>query len=288
MLPSMDNFDKRELPGKGGNIPDSTLLGLQPLNSLDSPATTGNKFKFANNGRLPFRRFGNMDRILGFLQFLIIWFLSSIVYLSQRYRRMEQRNKQMNEEKLHSELSYLKAQINPHFLFNTLNNIYSLSICESKQTPEAILKLSSIMRYVIQDAEAEKVPLEKELDYLTDYIALQQLRSNNNLKVSFTITGDVHKQVIAPLLLINFIENAFKHGVSNHVACFVHITITIIENQLTLEVYNRITDADKAETNATGSNNTKRRLLLQYPDKHVLTIDEKDGIYKITLQLNLA
>ncbi|MEO5890745.1 MAG: sensor histidine kinase [Ferruginibacter sp.] len=244
-----------------------------------------------NNGLPPGRapgRFRDMDRMFGFLHFLIIWFLSSIICLAQRYRRMEQRNKEMKVQKLDAELSYLKAQINPHFLFNTLNNIYSLSICQSEQTPEAILKLSAIMRYVTQDAEAEKVPLEKELDYLKNYIDLQQLRSNDMLEVKFIITGDSHNKIIAPLLLINFIENAFKHGISNHVACFVAININIINDQLTMEVVNKKFDQAQPESIATGSNNTNRRLQLQYPDKHIIAVEEKDELYKVTLQLNLS
>jgi two-component system, LytTR family, sensor kinase len=228
------------------------------------------------------------DRIFGFLHFLTMWLLSTIISLSQRYRRMERRNKEIKEQKLSAELSYLKAQVNPHFLFNTLNNIYALSICQSEQTPEAILKLSSIMRYVTQDAEAEKVPLEKELDYLNNYIALQQLRSNKHLAVSFDVTGDYSYQVIAPLLLINFIENAFKHGVSNHVSCFVHIKIHVSENQLHMEVVNKKMELIKMESTSIGADNTRRRLQFQYRDKHRLSVEEKDEMYKVTLQLNLA
>jgi sensor histidine kinase YesM len=236
----------------------------------------------------PGKPFNDKDRIFGFLQFLIIWFLSSIISLSQRYRRMERRNKEMKEQKLNAELSYLKAQINPHFLFNTLNNIYALSICQSEQTPEAILKLSAIMRYVTEDAEAEMVPLEKELDYLNNYIALQQLRSNKSLVITFTVNGDPNNKIIAPLLLINFIENAFKHGVSNHTPCFVNIAISIDENQLTMEVINKKNTGLKADSTTTGSNNTKRRLLLQYPGKHKLTVEDKDDLYQVTLQIHLV
>lgn len=234
------------------------------------------------------RHFKDVDRVFGFLHFLITWFLSSIISLSQRYRKVEQWNKEIKVQKLDAELSYLKAQINPHFLFNTLNNIYSMSICQSEQTPEAILKLSSIMRYVTQDAEAEKVPLEKELEYLHNYIDLQQLRSNTHLDVRFSVTGDIHNKTIAPLLLINFIENAFKHGTSNHTDCFIHIDIRVIEQELTMEVSNKKMNELVMAGTETGSNNTRRRLQLQYPGRHQFTIEEKDDLYKVTLQLNLA
>ena len=229
----------------------------------------------------------NMDRGFGFLHFLIIWFLSTIINLSNRYRLMEQTNKEMTVQKLNAELSYLKAQINPHFLFNTLNNIYALSICQNEQTPDAILKLSAIMRYVTQDADTETVPLEKELDYLENYIALQQLRSDDKLSVRFTVTGNAGNNVIAPLLLINFIENAFKYGVSNHVPCYVHISINIVANSLTLKVDNKVMTNTVVESTFTGTNNTLRRLQLQYANKHNLAIDERNELYKIILQLDL-
>ena len=239
------------------------------------------------NAGLPFRP-PHIDRIFGFLHFLIIWFLSSIINLSERYRLMEQKNKEMKVQKLGAELSYLKAQINPHFLFNTLNNIYALSICKNEQTPEAILKLSAIMRYVTQDANTDTVPLQKELDYLENYITLQQLRSDDKLKVEFSITGEASTNVIAPLLLINFIENAFKYGVSNHVPCYVHISIAIAGNKLTLKVTNKVMAASVKESTFMGTNNTLRRLQLQYPKKHILTIDESDNLYKVFLQLDLV
>ncbi len=229
-----------------------------------------------------------IDAKIGFLLFLLIWFLSSMIYLAQRNRYMERSNKEAQVQKLDAELSYLKAQIHPHFLFNTLNNIYSLSICQSEHTPEAILKLSSIMRYVTQDAEAETVPLEKELEYVENYIALQQLRSDNNVAIDFTVNGNITNQVIAPLLLINFIENAFKHGISSHVNCFVRIAINVEGNDFSMTVLNKKMAASKTKSNSTGINNTKRRLELQYPEKYTLLIADDSDLYKVTLQLNLA
>lgn len=226
--------------------------------------------------------------VFGFLYFIIIWFLSSIVYLAARYKLMEQKNKELKVQQLNTELSYLNAQINPHFLFNTLNNIYALSICQAEQTPEAILKLSAIMRYVTQDADTDIVPLEKEIEYLKNYIALQQLRSDNKLTLQFTVTGETGCNVIAPLLLINFIENAFKYGVSSHTPCYVHIEIQIINNKLTLKVTNKILTLRIEESTFTGTSNTLRRLQLQYANKHDLRIDESNNLYKIILQLDLT
>ncbi len=229
-----------------------------------------------------------IERLFGFFQFLIAWFLSSILHLTHRYRVMEQKNKDITVQKLHAELSYLKAQINPHFLFNTLNNIYALSIIQNNQTPEAILKLSSIMRYVTEDANRATAPLQKELDYLENYIRLQQLRRNDKLTVVFAVTGDTGDNIIAPLLLINFIENAFKYGISNHEPCVINIGISICASQLTLQVRNKIMIKRLEQSTFTGTNNTIRRLQLQYAKKYQLTIDDKGGLYTVFLQLDLA
>ena len=230
----------------------------------------------------------NFDKIFGLLYFVIIWFLSSIIYLADRYRQMEQRNKEMKVQQLNAELAYLKAQINPHFLFNTLNNIYALAICQNEQTPEAILKLSAIMRYVTEDATADTVPLEKEIDYLQNYIALQQLRSNSKLAIDFKITGNSKENNIAPLLLINFIENAFKYGVSNHLPCYIKIDILILDNDITLKVTNKIIADIVPQSTFMGANNTLRRLQLQYANKHNLQIDDSNHLYKVILQIHLA
>jgi two-component system, LytTR family, sensor kinase len=231
---------------------------------------------------------GIISIIMGFLQFTIVWFFSSILYMAHRNKRIEQKNEEMKVQKLDAELLYLKAQINPHFLFNTLNNIYALSICDSEQTPEAILKLSAIMRYVTQEAAAETVPLEKELEYISSYISLQQLRSNNHLVVKYAFSGNTSAHRIAPLILINFIENAFKHGVSNHAPCFVHIDIQVYGDSLLLHVSNRKFMKEDNTAAARGISNTIRRLQLQYPGKYEYSVDESNEIYKVTLQLNLT
>lgn len=230
----------------------------------------------------------SLEYIVGFLNFLVIWFLSSIICLNDRYRLMEQRNKEMKVQKLNAELSYLKAQVNPHFLFNSLNNIYALSVIQHDLTSEAILKLSAIMRYVTEDADTDTVPLQKELDYLDNYISLQQLRSNDKLTVQFAVRGEAGSNVIAPLLLINFIENAFKYGISNHEHCRINIDITIYESILTLKVQNKIMLKNAALSTFTGTSNTLRRLQLQYAKKHTLTIDENENLYTVFLELNLA
>lgn len=216
------------------------------------------------------------------------YLLDNLMFLAFQLPNKELRNTQMRTKKLSAELSYLNAQVNPHFLFNTLNNIYSLSLSQSERVPEAILKLSDIMRYSIREGQANKVPLSKEIEYIENYIALQQLKSNQHLMVTFNITGDIEGYHIVPLLLINFIENAFKYGVSNHFPCFVNIQISVKDNQLILLVNNKKMIAPEKEKISIGMHNTKRRLQLQYPDNHELAINDQKEFYEINLVINLV
>ena len=160
-------------------------------------------------------------------------FLTALfVFLSLRINKQL---KQTEEDKLNTELSYLKAQINPHFLFNTLNSIYSLAITENAdQTSSAIVKLSGMMRYVISEANKDFVSLEKEVNYVKDYIEMQKLRLGNTVKIDPSVSGHYFIKKIAPLMLISFIENAFKHGVNAEAHSVILIELNIIDNDLTL------------------------------------------------------
>jgi Histidine kinase len=222
------------------------------------------------------------------LIFLLIWAVSSMLQMLTRYQHAKEQHREMVIEKKNTELSYLKAQINPHFLFNSLNSIYSLSIDKSEQTPDAVIRLSDIMRYVTQDATAELVPLQKEIEYLTNYIELQKLRTNEKLLLDFEVQGSTADKQIAPLLLISFIENAFKHGTSNHEPCFIRIHISVQNNKLILEVVNRIIRAMHVSGKETGLQNTRRRLELQYPGRHLLDIQTKENHYRVKLEIELA
>ncbi|WP_332367808.1 histidine kinase [Spirosoma telluris] len=142
------------------------------------------------------------------------FFLTLVGFLMALAIRVNNRWRETEQEKIQTELSYLKAQINPHFLFNTLNSIYSLAIIESPPTADAIIKLSSFLRYVIQESQKNLVSLRNELDYIGQYIALQQLRLGDTAAVDFTVDGKPNGKQIVPLLLISFIENAFKYGLA--------------------------------------------------------------------------
>ncbi|WP_421825889.1 sensor histidine kinase [Larkinella sp.] len=215
--------------------------------------------------------------------YLVGIFVSLYLQIKNRWRQTEQ-------EKLSTELSYLKAQINPHFLFNTLNSIYSLAIEKSDKTADAVVKLSSLMRYVIRDAGSHAVPLAKEVAYISDYIALQQLRLDDTVQIEYAVSGFFNGKQIAPLILISFIENAFKYGVNPEEKSIIHITISLNENTLRLYVFNkkvRLYHNDET-SGGIGIDNTKARLKLVYPNQHVLTINDDPTGFAVDLTLNLA
>lgn len=213
--------------------------------------------------------------------FLAVFFFSLIIKISIRWKQTER-------EKLNAELSYLKAQINPHFLFNTLNTIYSLSIEQSEQTPSAITKLSGMMRYVLSDAGSNMVPVQRELDYIRDYIALQQLRFGDAVPVSFQLKGQATGQQIAPLILITFVENAFKHGVNAAESSDISIEITLHEKQLLFTAFNNKVTVQHDDNGGLGIENTKQRLQLVYPGRHTLTINDTPAYFSVSLILQLT
>ncbi|GAB3272126.1 histidine kinase [Larkinella harenae] len=215
--------------------------------------------------------------------FLVGIFVSLFLQSNNRWRQTEQ-------EKLATELSYLKAQINPHFLFNTLNTIYSLAIEKSDRTADAIVKLSSLMRYVIRDAGSHQVPLAKELEYISDYITLQKLRLDETVQIDFSINGQPKGVQIAPLILISFIENAFKYGVNPEDKSIIQIAITLQDTTLRLVAFNRkVRFFRNAETaGGIGIDNTRTRLQLVYPDRHTLAINETANSFSVDLTINLV
>jgi len=184
-----------------------------------------------------------------------------------------------------SELALLRSQVNPHFLFNTLNNIYSLVYKKSDEAPAAVMKLSRIMRYMLYDATSEKVLLEKEVEYLRSFIELQELRINQQGYVELMIEGDIENRTIAPMLLIPFVENAFKHGGKSQTPG-ITIKLSIDTDKVLFQVINikkRNLLARNDEVGGIGLQNIKRRLDLLYPGKHELQIEDGQEVFKINL-----
>ena len=217
-----------------------------------------------------------------FFEFLIVFIFSLLIKINNRLKLAQ-------KEKVNAELSYLKAQINPHFLFNTLNSIYSLAIEKSDYTPTAVVKLSGMMRYVITDASNKFVPLEKEINYISDYIELQKIRIDKTIKLTFHVTGDVSHKRIAPLVLISFIENAFKYGVNAEENSEIIINIDITKAYLHLRIFNKKVKIQQVNhtSSGLGIENTKNRLQLLYPGSHKLVIQDNKDDFSILLSLYL-
>jgi sensor histidine kinase YesM len=220
--------------------------------------------------------------------FLLILVFSTGIKVINQWLKSEQRNKEIATEKLNAELSFLKAQINPHFLFNTLNNIYALATAQSEYTAPAIMKLSSIMRYVLTEARNDLVPLEKEILFTTHYIELLKMRLTDKSSIDFTVKGDPLGKQIAPLLLLPFVENAFKYGISTREKSPIIILLEIKQDSLYFSVsnYKHINTSLKVANNTgIGINNTRRRLDLLYENQHALKIEDEAG--KFTVHLNI-
>ncbi|GAB4036450.1 sensor histidine kinase [Spirosoma gilvum] len=218
------------------------------------------------------------------------FFLTLAGFLMAIVIRVNNRWQKTEREKIQTELSYLKAQINPHFLFNTLNSIYSLAIIESPATADAIVKLSSFLRYVIQESKKELVSLQNELAYIDQYIALQKLRLGDTALIDYTVEGKANGIQIVPLLLISFIENAFKYGVSPEEPSTITITISIHEGELTCHVFNKKVRVYQptAVASGIGLSNTKARLQLLYPGRHQLVINDTPTTFTVDLSISLA
>jgi hypothetical protein len=217
------------------------------------------------------------------IYFLAVVFFSLMVKMNSRWKQAE-------KERLKAELSYFKAQINPHFLFNTLNTIYSLAIQKADNTPEAVVKLSGMMRYVISDASNDFVPLDNEIGYISDYIELQKIRFGETVDVDYRTEEITSVPQIAPLILIPFIENAFKFGVNPEMDSFIGINIKLSGQELHMRVFNKKVGnfSSNGTSSGLGISNARHRLELLYPDKYRLLIDDKEREYTVDLYITLS
>jgi two-component system, LytTR family, sensor kinase len=206
------------------------------------------------------------------------------------YRKLKETTQQLRIEKQQAELNYLKSQTNPHFLFNTLNNIYSLARDKSDLAPESILRLSKILRFMLYETGGAYIAIEQELKIMDDYIALEKLRYDESLRFNFNHDVEDMKQSIPPLLLIPLVENAFKHGVSetrNHP--FIDIHLSISRRVLTFIVKNSADTASGGQRvkESIGLSNLRRQLELLYAD-HSLSVRQDDSVFTAILKINLA
>jgi two-component system LytT family sensor kinase len=195
----------------------------------------------------------------------------------------QQRQQDLQQQRLHAELAFLRSQVNPHFLFNTINDIYSLAYQGSPLTADALLKLSVILRYMLREGSEEFMPLNREVDYIDNVIELQKIACKGNAHIIFIKEGVIGEQPIGSLLFIAFIENAFKHGVLDDPAKAVNIYLHADNSTITFSMRNKISEAMEDETPGIGLNNVRRRLELLYPGRHTLAIGGADGYFAVEL-----
>jgi LytS/YehU family sensor histidine kinase len=207
-----------------------------------------------------------------------------------RHHDDEKRRKELEKEKLHSELAFLKNQISPHFFFNTLNNIYALTTIDTPAAQESILKLSKLMRYLLYESEQGETLISHEIDFMTNYIALMKLRLSQKVDLSVSFPTEYNDASIPPLLFIPFVENAFKHGISHREASFIDIKLKIEGNKLIFSTENSIGKSNQPsdkEHSGIGLENVKKRLALLFAERHQLVISETDLTFKAELIVEL-
>lgn len=217
--------------------------------------------------------------------------LTSFLLFSLR-EKQEQKDKldQVQLEKLGTEIKYLRAQINPHFLFNTLNNLYGLALQKSEKTPEIILKLSKIMDYMLYESNDVKVYLKNDVDNVRNYIDIERIRQGNNAEIVFNVEGEIGNQTVVPLMLLPLVENAFKHGVNTIIqGAYMHVMITVKGDDLEMDVRNNFKKlADDTQRNGIGLMNLERRLELFYPNSHTMKGESTGDDYHVNLRLRLS
>lgn len=220
---------------------------------------------------------------------LFYYILSISVRFVEKWLEDEKQKTQLEKDKIKTELAFLKQQINPHFLFNSLNSIYSLSISKSEETTESILKLSSILRYMLYETEPSRSSLQNELTVVQNYIDLQKLRLTDKVEVIVNVKGGVDDYKFEPFIILPIIENAFKYGVDNLNNSFISIDIIVKNQTFELRVVNKVVQRPAMHRNESGIglNNIKRRLEILYPEHHHFHSEENNEIYIVNLQIKL-
>ena len=219
-----------------------------------------------------------------YLVLVITATFASMIVVFKYWIKTQRQWMQAEKDKIIAELQLLKAQVHPHFLFNTLNNIYSFSLEQSPKTPGLILKLSSLLSYMLYDCKGEEVLLEKEIEIMKNYIDLEKERYANKIEISWDVEGDVKDKYIAPLLMLPFLENAFKHGTSEQLEKpWLSVDVSIKHNLLRCKIANSKNEFIPFSKNGIGIQNVKKRLSFIYPDKHELKMSDEGNFFVISL-----
>ncbi len=240
----------------------------------------------------------SFDSVLLFVGLYFIIIVATAIKLVRHSFQIQKRNKELDNKKLEielklkeAELKLLKAQIHPHFLFNTLNNLYGLTLEKSDEAPDLVLRLSEILDYILYRCNEKRVSLSEEINNLKNYIEIEKIRYSDKLKLDVSFPTNTNNFNIAPLIILPFVENAFKHGVSNFPGiATVKIKISLTENNLIFNIRNtKNSNIEKQQnySNGIGLNNVKKRLDLMYPEKYILAINDKTETFSVNLTLQL-
>lgn len=212
-----------------------------------------------------------------------------IIFLFKHWLMKQQQFLQAEKEKVTAELQLLKAQVHPHFLFNTLNNIYSFSLDQSPKTPAMILRLSSLLSYMLYDCKADEVLLKKEIEVMKDYIELERARYGDKIEISLNIEGDIKDKFVAPLLILPFLENAFKHGTSDQLEKpWLSMDIAVKHFTLHCKIANSKNSYVPLSASGIGIENVRKRLQFIYPDRHELKTADEGDFFVVSLRVELV
>jgi len=224
-----------------------------------------------------------------FIQYLYVFGISASYCFFSDYQRQQEIQRENENERLKSELSFLRSQISPHFMFNLMNSLVSLNRKKSNLVEPVLLKMADLLRYMLYEKDDKRISLENEIKYLSNYIDLQKVRFGEYVNIDFVVKSTDSSKSIEPMLLIPFVENAFKHGIGMIEDPFIKVELETTDDELRFKVSNKFS-ADKKETkdgaSGIGLNNVKRRLELLYPNQYVLNVCESENIYITDLKLN--
>ena len=247
------------------------------------------------------REFLIMNQQYIFLLLFLIAGGSTIIKIVSDWQRHQRDRKDLETQRMQSEIKFLKSQINPHFLFNTLNSLYALTLKKSDKAPEIVIKLSEMMRYMLYECNERRVPLQKEVNYIENYLALEALRQAGQADIQFKVEGQVIDQTIAPLIFIPFLENSFKHGLNHQInEGYVHVTMKVLGDKLLLRILNSkaaqtppsaikaLNGSQDKLSGGIGLVNVKRRLNLLYPNQYKLDINDNEKEHVVELSLDLT
>lgn len=280
---------ERQFSGRGTGQPSDDSMPARQLteNTPDRNINSRPPRSFFSFRRTPFRRIHLFN--YAFSAFFITFFALGLRVLL-RHSLIEKRQKELEKEKLNSELAFLKNQISPHFFFNTLNNIYSLISINTEDSQKAVLQLSRMMRYLLYESEHGEIKLSSEIEFMNNYIDLMRLRMSDKVSLDIQFPSEVDNIIVPPLLFIPLIENAFKHGVSYREKSFIKIIMDVSKEFITFSCSNskvQITEESMQEHSGIGLDNLKKRLNLIFPGKHEIHIDSKESVFEVNVKIFL-